>query len=105
MNNRELEELKLKVSCAAALEHLGFALDLKESTRNAMKYRRKAAIIIVVNGGKDWFDRFPTARAMCSALSNISMVCPLSKRSTRWPISINASNWVEAGANCWEVRL
>ncbi|RWG07813.1 DUF3991 and toprim domain-containing protein [Mesorhizobium sp.] len=56
MEKAELEELKEKVPCAAVLEHLGFALDRKESTRRAMKYRRKAAIIIVIHGGKGWFD-------------------------------------------------
>ena len=41
MEKAELEELKEKVPCAAVLEHLGFALDRKESTRKAMKYRRE----------------------------------------------------------------
>jgi hypothetical protein len=38
------------------LERAGFALDLKESTHKAMKYRRDAAIIIVIHDGKGWFD-------------------------------------------------
>ncbi|TGV73605.1 DUF3991 domain-containing protein, partial [Mesorhizobium sp. M00.F.Ca.ET.149.01.1.1] len=33
-----------------------FTLDVKESTRKAMKYRREAAIIIVIHDGKGWFD-------------------------------------------------
>lgn len=56
MEKADLEELKEKVLCAAVLEHLGFALDRKESTRKAMKYRREAAIIIVIHDGKGWFD-------------------------------------------------
>lgn len=56
MEKQELEELKQKVPCAAVLEHLGFALDGKESTRKAMKYRRDAQIIIVIHDGKGWFD-------------------------------------------------
>lgn len=56
MEKRKLEELKDKVPCAAVLEHLGFALDVKESTRKAMKYRRDAQIIIVIHDGKGWFD-------------------------------------------------
>ena len=56
MEKAELEELKDKVPCAAVLEHLGFALDVKESTRKAMKYRRDAAIVIVIHDGKGWFD-------------------------------------------------
>jgi hypothetical protein len=56
MEKAELQELKDKVPCAAVLEHEGFALDAKESTRKAMKYRREAAIIIVIHDGKGWFD-------------------------------------------------
>ncbi|HEY8357762.1 MAG TPA: DUF3991 and toprim domain-containing protein [Ramlibacter sp.] len=56
MKTEELEELKDKVPCAAVLERAGFALDLKESTRRAMKFRRDAAIIIVIHDGRGWFD-------------------------------------------------
>jgi hypothetical protein len=56
MEKAELQELKDKVPCAAVLEREGFALDVKESTRKAMKYRREAAIIIVIHDGKGWFD-------------------------------------------------
>ncbi|MBZ9709440.1 DUF3991 and toprim domain-containing protein [Mesorhizobium sp. ESP7-2] len=56
MEKAELEELKDKVPCAAVLERAGFALDVKESTRKAMKYRREASIIIVIHDGKGWFD-------------------------------------------------
>mgnify|MGYP002683146835 CR=1 FL=1 len=56
MEKAELEELKDKVPCAAVLERAGFAIDVKESTRKAMKYRREASIIIVIHEGKGWFD-------------------------------------------------
>lgn len=56
MEKAELEGLKDKVPCAAVLERAGFALDVKESTRKAMKYRREASIIIVIHDGKGWFD-------------------------------------------------
>jgi len=56
MEKAELEDLKAKVPCAAVLERAGFALDVKESTRKAMKYRREGAIIIVIHDGKGWFD-------------------------------------------------
>lgn len=56
MEKAELEELKDRVPCAVVLEREGFALDVKESTRKAIKYRRGAAIIIVIHGGKGWFD-------------------------------------------------
>ncbi|RWA78228.1 DUF3991 and toprim domain-containing protein [Mesorhizobium sp.] len=56
MEKAELEGLKDKVPCAAVLERAGFALDVKESTRKAMKYRRDASVIIVIHDGKGWFD-------------------------------------------------
>jgi len=56
MEQRELEELKERVMCAAVLEKAGFAVDLKESTRRAVKYRRGSNIIIVIHEGRGWFD-------------------------------------------------
>ena len=56
MEKAQLEELKDKVPCAAVLERAGFALDVRESTRKAMKYRRDRQIIIVIHQGKGWFD-------------------------------------------------
>jgi len=56
MEKADLEELRGKVPCSAVLEEAGFALDLKESTRKAMKYRRGSEIIIVIHDGKGWFD-------------------------------------------------
>ena len=62
MEKAELEELKEKVPCGAVLDHRGFSLDLKESTRKAMKYRRGDAIIIVIHDGKGWFDPLSDAK-------------------------------------------
>lgn len=62
MEKAELEKLKEKVPCGAVLEHRGFSLDLKESTRRAMKYRRGDAIIIVIHYGKGWFDPLSDAK-------------------------------------------
>ncbi len=56
MEKADLEDLRGKVPCSAVLEQDGFALDLKESTRKAMKYRRDAEIIIVIHDGMGWFD-------------------------------------------------
>lgn len=56
MEKAHIEELRGKVPCSAVLEQAGFALDLKESTRKAMKYRRAGEIIIVIHDGKGWFD-------------------------------------------------
>jgi hypothetical protein len=37
MEKADIEELRGRVGCAAVLETTGFALDLKESTRRALK--------------------------------------------------------------------
>lgn len=62
MEKQELEELRDRVPCAAVLEEAGFAVDLKESTRKAVKYRRGAEIVIVIHGGKGWFDPLSDAK-------------------------------------------
>ncbi|ANK77627.1 hypothetical protein FA04_34070 (plasmid) [Ensifer adhaerens] len=56
MNRRDIERLRETVRCEVALETSGFALDPKESTKRAMKYRRGSEIIIVTHSGKGWFD-------------------------------------------------
>ncbi|WP_365888147.1 DUF3991 and toprim domain-containing protein [Ensifer sp. SSB1] len=56
MNRSEIERLRETVRCEVALETSGFALDPKESTRRAMKYRRGSEIIIVTHSGRGWFD-------------------------------------------------
>jgi hypothetical protein len=62
MEKAELEELREKVNCVAVLETAGFAVDLKESTRKAVKYRRGGEIIIVIHEGKGWFDPLSDAK-------------------------------------------
>ncbi|MEC5382368.1 DUF3991 domain-containing protein [Aurantimonas sp. C2-6-R+9] len=62
MEKMDIEELKERVPCAAVLEKAGFAIDLKESTRKAVKYRRGDDIIIVIHGGKGWFDPLSDAK-------------------------------------------
>ena len=62
MEKADLEELRRKVPCSAVLEDAGFALDLKESSRKAMKYRRASEIIIVIHDGKGWFDPLSDAK-------------------------------------------
>ncbi|NKM01987.1 MULTISPECIES: DUF3991 and toprim domain-containing protein [Rhizobium] len=56
MKREEIEKLREAVSCAAVLEQAGFAVDIKESTRRAVKFRRGAEIIIVTHEGRGWFD-------------------------------------------------
>ncbi len=62
MKRREIEALREQVSCAAVLEHAGFAIDAKESTRRAVKFRRGGEIIIVTHGGRGWFDPLSEAK-------------------------------------------
>jgi hypothetical protein len=54
---RDIEELREKVSCAVLLERAGWKIDVKESTRRAVKFRRGAGeIVIVIHEGRGWFD-------------------------------------------------
>jgi len=62
MEKNELIELRDRVPCAAVLEKAGFAIDLKESTRRAIKYRRGAEIVIVIHEGRGWFDPLSDAK-------------------------------------------
>jgi hypothetical protein len=56
MRRNEVEELRERVPCAAVLDKAGFVVDLKQSTRRAVKYRRDGDIIIVIHDGRGWFD-------------------------------------------------
>lgn len=56
MKRRDIEEIRERVGCGAVLETSGFAIDAKESTRRAVKYRRGGEIVIVTHGGQGWFD-------------------------------------------------
>lgn len=56
MKREELEALRAKVSCEAVLEQAGYEIDLKESARRAVKYRRGGNIVIVTHDGCGWFD-------------------------------------------------
>ncbi|MEA3537076.1 DUF3991 and toprim domain-containing protein [Rhizobium sp. CC-YZS058] len=56
MRREELEALRARVSCEALLEQAGYEIDMKESTRRAVKYRHGGNIIVVTHGGRGWFD-------------------------------------------------
>lgn len=62
METSEVEYLKERVPCAAVLEKAGFTVDMKESTRRAVKHRRGADIIIVIHEGMGWFDPLSDAK-------------------------------------------
>jgi hypothetical protein len=56
MKREEIEALRAKVSCEVVLQQAGYEIDLKESTRRAVKYRQGGNIIIVTHVGRGWFD-------------------------------------------------
>ncbi|HRY04204.1 MAG: DUF3991 and TOPRIM domain-containing protein [Hyphomicrobiales bacterium] len=62
MRKNDLEGLKERVLCAIVLAKSDFAVDVKESTRRAVKYRRGAEIIIVIHAGRGWFDPLSDAK-------------------------------------------
>lgn len=62
MEKADIEELRSRVACGAVLETGGFAIDLKESTRKAIKYRRGDEIVIVIHEGNGWFDPLSDAK-------------------------------------------
>lgn len=62
MDKREIEELREKVGCGALLEKDGWKVDIKESTRRAIKYRRDSNIVIVIHEGRGWFDPLSPAK-------------------------------------------
>lgn len=62
MEKSEVEELRDRVQCAAVLEQAEFTIDLKQSTRKAVKYRRGDDIVIVIHEGRGWFDPLSDAK-------------------------------------------
>ncbi|MFH0302037.1 DUF3991 and TOPRIM domain-containing protein [Bradyrhizobium sp. 31Argb] len=62
MDKREIEGLREKVGCPALLEKDGWKVDVKESTRRAIKYRRDSNIVIVIHQGRGWFDPLSPAK-------------------------------------------
>ncbi|WP_108610777.1 DUF3991 and toprim domain-containing protein [Aminobacter sp. MSH1] len=62
MEKNEVEELRDRVQCAAVLEQAEFAIDQKQSTRKAIKYRRGDDIVIVIHEGRGWFDPLSDAK-------------------------------------------
>jgi hypothetical protein len=64
-DDAELQLFRSSVNCAAVLEGMvgGWRLDVHESTRRALKYRRgKGEILIITHDGRGWWD--PLSQAM-----------------------------------------
>lgn len=78
MEKQDLEDLRERVPCGVMLEQAGFAVDVKESTRRAVKYRRGAEIVIVIHGGRGWFDPLSDAKgdvfSLAAHLEGVSFV-------------------------------
>ncbi|MGX9394071.1 DUF3991 domain-containing protein (plasmid) [Nitrobacteraceae bacterium UC4446_H13] len=63
MDQKDIDALREKVPCASLLEKAGWKVDLKESTRDAAKYRRgEGQIVIVIHNGRGWFDPMSQAK-------------------------------------------
>ncbi len=63
--DKEIQQLKAEVSCAALLERLPpvWRLDRTESTRRSLKYRRGEGEIVIVNHhGRGWWDPLSEAK-------------------------------------------
>ncbi|TBA94318.1 DUF3991 domain-containing protein (plasmid) [Rhizobium ruizarguesonis] len=70
MDKKDIEELRARVGCAAVLENEGFAIDRKESTRRAVKFRRDDDIVIVIHDDRGWFDARSDAKGDVFALAS-----------------------------------
>lgn len=63
MYDAELAELRTRVDCRTVLEKDGWLLDVRESSKNAAKYRDgPARIVIVTHEGRGWFDPLNDSR-------------------------------------------
>lgn len=62
MDRKHIEDLRERVSCIAVLARASFALDRRESTRRALKFRRADDIVIVVHEGRGWWDPLSEAK-------------------------------------------
>jgi hypothetical protein len=74
----ELDVFRQTVNCAAVLERMvgGWKLDVRESTKRALKYRRGEGEIIIVNhDGHGWWD--PTGSAKGDVFDLVQHLDPL----------------------------
>ncbi|KPF42624.1 DUF3991 and toprim domain-containing protein [Rhizobium sp. AAP43] len=96
-NRREIEELRNRVPCSTVLEASGFAIDVKESTRRAVKFRRAAEIIIVTHEGRGWFDPLSDAKgdvfSLVTALESVGFVEGVSRVAALSGYSPSSPAW------------
>jgi hypothetical protein len=117
MERTELEELRERVPCAAVLEKAGFAIDLRQSTRKAVKYRRGDAIVIVIHAGRGWFDPLSEAKgdvfslvehldgvAFVEGLDRVASLVGYIPKHPAWPRSPRASGQIQSIVERWSRR-
>jgi len=95
-----MEALRERVPCALVLEQAGFAIDLKESTRRAVKYRRGAEILIVIHGGRGWFDPLSDAKgdvfSLAEHLNGLSFAKALDHVASLVGVDLQEPEWQRA---------
>ena len=103
MEKRKLEDLRDRVPCAVVLEQASFAVDAKESTRKAVKYRRGAEIIIVIHEGRGWFDPLSDAKgdvfSLVEHLDGVSFVESLEQVAALVGIVADEPRWTRPVRN------
>ncbi|QTG17295.1 DUF3991 domain-containing protein (plasmid) [Agrobacterium tumefaciens] len=100
MEKRKLEDLRDRVPCTVVLEQAGFAVDVKESTRRAVKYRRGAEIIIVIHQGRGWFDPLSDAKGdvfgLVEHLDGVSFVESLNQVAALVGFAVDEPVWTRS---------
>ena len=117
MEKKELEDLRARVSCAAVLENAGFTVDIKQSTRKAVKYRQGAAIVIVIHAGQGWFDPLSDAKgdvfrlaqhlhgaSFVEAFHRIASLIGFVEKKPVWPSQIRDFTQERSAIQRWEQR-
>ena len=117
METCEVEYLKGQVICSAVLEKAGFAIDIRESTRRAIKFRRGDEIIIVIHDGKGWFDPLSDAKgdvltliqyldnaSFAEALAHVASLVGFMPEEPRWIRPARSHETFMFPAERWRVR-
>jgi len=129
MKRAEIEKLREEVGCATVLSKAGFAIDEKESTQRAVKFRRAAEIIIITHDGRGWFDPlsdakgdvfslvahlervdFPTCCERVALLVGLALSMPVLQRTSSprmSEVSLPIDRWQarrspRPGSKCWQ---
>ncbi|HCJ73605.1 DUF3991 and toprim domain-containing protein [Rhizobium sp. P007] len=107
MEKQKLADLRNRVPCAVVLEQAGFAVDLKESTRRAIKYRRGGEIVIVIHDGRGWFDPLSDAKGdvfnLAEHLRALSFVEALGHVASLVGVDLQEPEWRRPAPNALPV--